>query len=182
MLLKKVNKSAANIWVIFQHKSGMMNKIDHGTAGTTSGAKSILILEQSHWQGWPQPLLDKNLLCQSEQYDTVFLPRRTHSHRTCSVVGLSVCLPLLFVDHTKTAEPIEMPTCGVRGTTGRVHISPRGIEHFWFWGGHTDTWPRMPIVRYTQWLTRWCSLSPSMLWTLVGISYCPMANHGILRW
>ena len=45
-----------------------MNKIDHGTAGTTSGAKSLLILEQFHWHGWPQPLLDKNLLCQSRQY------------------------------------------------------------------------------------------------------------------
>ena len=54
--------------VIFQHKSAMMNKIDHGTAGTASRAESILILEQSHWHGWPQPLLDKNLLCQSGQY------------------------------------------------------------------------------------------------------------------
>ena len=45
-----------------------MNKIDQGTAGTTSRAKSILILDQFHWQGWPQPLLDKNLLCQSGQY------------------------------------------------------------------------------------------------------------------
>jgi len=34
----------------------MMNKIDHGTAGTTTRAKSILILEQFHWQGWPQVL------------------------------------------------------------------------------------------------------------------------------
>jgi len=48
----------------------MMNKIDHGTASTSSRAKSILILEQYHWHGWPQPLLDKNLLCQSGQWVT----------------------------------------------------------------------------------------------------------------
>jgi len=28
------------IWVIFQRKSGVMNKIDHGTAGTASRTKS----------------------------------------------------------------------------------------------------------------------------------------------
>jgi len=57
--------------VIFQHKSGMMNKIDNGTAGTTSRAKSILILEQFHWHGWPQALLDKNLLCQRKKLENM---------------------------------------------------------------------------------------------------------------
>jgi len=48
-------------------------------------------------------------------------------------VSLSVCRLLLFVDHTKTDELIEMPTCGVQGTRARVQISPREMEQFWFW-------------------------------------------------
>jgi len=71
----------------------------------------------------------------------------------CLSVGLSVCLSLLFVDHTKTAEPIEMSfsmrTCGVQGTTDRVQISPSGTEHFWFWVDtqiHDHTCPSVDIL------------------------------------
>ena len=89
-------------------------------------------------------------------------------------VAWSVCLSVCHCCLLATQKRLNRSRCrlvwGLLGSN-EPQISPRGTEHFLILSGQTDTWPRMPVGRYTQWLTRWCSLSPSILWTLVDISY-----------